>query len=98
MILSLDNIVKDEKGIELMKLFNLIFTIVFTVELGIKLFALGLKGYIKDPMNIFDCIIVIISWCELIFFEDTYNVSAFRSVRIFRAFRVLRMTKLIKSL
>ena len=44
-----------------MKLFNLIFTIVFTVELAIKLFALGLVDYIKDPMNIFDCIIVIIS-------------------------------------
>lgn len=44
-----------------MKLFNLIFTIIFTVELAIKLFALGLKGYVKDTMNIFDCIIVIIS-------------------------------------
>ena len=70
MILALDNIVQDDEGIELMKLFNLIFTIIFTVELAIKLFALGLKGYIKDTMNIFDCIIVIISWCELIFFED----------------------------
>ncbi len=44
-----------------MKTFNLIFTIIFTVELGIKLFALGLSGYIRDTMNVFDCIIVVIS-------------------------------------
>ncbi len=64
-VLALDNIVVDEDGISFMKMLNLIFTIIFTVEMGLKILGLGLAGYFRDNMNKFDCLIVIISLIEL---------------------------------
>lgn len=60
-ILAMNNIVKGEEAVELMNTLNLVFTIVFTVELGSKLFALGAKQHFKDTMNVLDCVVVIIS-------------------------------------
>jgi hypothetical protein len=80
--------------------FNLFFTIVFTVEMALKLFGLGFKskfykfcnylvlGYLSDTMNYLDGSVVFISLIELIFLgKGSSNFSAFRTVRIFR-FRV----------
>jgi hypothetical protein len=76
---------------------NYTFTIIFSVEMGIKLLALGVEGYLKDVMNCFDGSIVIISLVEIIFLSGTgKSNSAFKSVKIFRTFRVLRVTKLLR--
>jgi voltage-dependent calcium channel L type alpha-1D len=40
------------------ELLNFILTIIFTIEAGIKLYALGPKFYFKDSWNVFDFIIV----------------------------------------
>lgn len=78
---------------------NLTFTIIFTVEMGLKLMGYGVLGYLRDPMNVFDGSIVIISLVEIFFLQGGAKaVSAFRSVRIFRTFRVLRVTKLLRAL
>ena len=44
---------------------NLVLTAVFTLEMCLKLFGLGIKGYIHDRFNVFDCIIVLVSLVEL---------------------------------
>ena len=78
---------------------NLTFTIIFTSEMGIKLLGFGLRGYLRDAMNIFDGSIVLISLVEILFLGDgSKAISAFRTVRIFRTFRVLRVTKLLRAL
>ena len=65
----------------------------------LKMFGMGVSEYLKDKMNIFDCIIVSLSLFELFIFGNGGSaISAFRSVRIFRIFRVLRMTRLIREL
>ena len=46
---------------------NFTFTMIFTVEMVVKLIALGINGYIKDKMNVFDGLIVIVSLIELFF-------------------------------
>lgn len=46
---------------------NLFFTYVFIIEMSLKLFSFGVKGYTKDKMNIFDGLIVIISIVEMVF-------------------------------
>lgn len=67
--------------------------------MGLKLIGMGVIEYIRDTMNIFDGLIVIISLIEIGLMSGKKSAfSAFRSVRIFRAFRVLRVTKLIRSL
>jgi hypothetical protein len=79
---------------------NSAFTIIFTIDMILKILGLGIVSYIKDKMNLFDSIIVILSITELAILNNTQNsgISAFRSVRIFRTFRVLRVTRLIRSL
>ncbi|CAD8122811.1 unnamed protein product [Paramecium sonneborni] len=99
-ILGLDGLISEESNAFLVQ-FNFTFTILFTVELGLKMMALGAITYMKDTMNIFDALIVCLSLVELFILGGSNgksSLSAFRAVRIFRAFRVLRVTKLMKSL
>lgn len=79
--------------------FNNAFTIIFTIELGLKLMGMGVMDYLRDYMNVFDALIVAISLVDLIFLSGSgTSISAFKAIRIFRAFRVLRVTKLMRSL
>jgi hypothetical protein len=41
-------------------------TAVFTIEVVIKLWGFGFWDYIRDGFNVFDFIIVSISWAEII--------------------------------
>ena len=77
---------------------NLTFTIMFTIDMGLKLIGYGFRNYVADTMNCFDGSVVMLSLVELLFMSKGGSVSAFRSVRIFRTFRVLRVTRLIRSL
>ena len=96
--LSLDGLL-DSSEENLLNTFNQTFTIIFTIDMGLKVFAFGINEYLRDRMNIFDGLIVILSLIELtIFSGGSSAISAFRSVRVFRVFRVLRVTRLIRSL
>lgn len=45
---------------------NYIFTGLFTVEMVLKLFALGFFEYVADSFNLFDGVVVILSLVEII--------------------------------
>lgn len=62
---------------------------IFTVELAIKLYVYK-KGFFKDGWNIFDFIIVAISWVP--------TGGVFSSFRVFRILRTLRALRLITQL
>lgn len=64
----------------------------------LKIFGMGVMEYVKDRMNIFDAIIVMLSLVEIFIGSGGSAISAFRSIRIFRIFRVLRVTRLIRQL
>lgn len=49
---------------------NFIFTIIFAIEMLIKLIAFGIKGYFSDGMNYLDFIVVIYSFIDLIFLTN----------------------------
>ncbi len=62
----------------------------------LKIIVYNVAGYLKDPLNILDGIIVIISLVEIFFLSGRNQAaSAFKT---FRTFRVLRVTKLFKAL
>ena len=91
-ILSLDGLVdKNNKNLEL---FNIAFTYIFTVDMSLKIFGLGIREYIQDKMNIFDTAIVILSLIEHFVFGG--GGSAISSIRILRIFRVLRVSRVIR--
>uniref|UniRef100_A0A4W6F8G4 Voltage-dependent L-type calcium channel subunit alpha n=1 Tax=Lates calcarifer TaxID=8187 RepID=A0A4W6F8G4_LATCA len=74
---------------------NLIFTVLFTVEMILKLMAFKARGYFGDPWNVFDFIIVVGSVVDVILSEvDLCNSLEFPS-RSFRLFRVMRLVKLL---
>ncbi|MGH0186555.1 UNVERIFIED_CONTAM: hypothetical protein FKN15_022313 [Acipenser sinensis] len=50
-------------------IFNLIFTVLFTLEAVLKLMAFKAKGYFGDPWNVFDFLIVIGSVIDVIVSE-----------------------------
>jgi hypothetical protein len=95
-VLAIDGLVPDKDGY-ILDSFNFSFTIIFTVDMGLKLIGYSID-FFRDKMNIFDGMIVSLSLVELAFLKGSSGLSAFRSVRIFRVFRVLRVTRLIRSL
>uniref|UniRef100_A0AAQ4P5B8 Voltage-dependent L-type calcium channel subunit alpha n=1 Tax=Gasterosteus aculeatus aculeatus TaxID=481459 RepID=A0AAQ4P5B8_GASAC len=83
---------------------NLIFTVLFTVEMILKLMAFKARGYFGDPWNVFDFIIVIGSVVDVILSEvdETNPLQAIAasenasvSITFFRLFRVMRLVKLL---
>ena len=74
---------------------NIGFTVVYTVEMIIKLVAYK-SNYYQDGWNNFDFLIVVFAWVGLISqFVFSINVGALTTV--VRAFRILRVLKLIKK-
>lgn len=49
---------------DILEISNMVFTSLFSLEMLLKLLALGLFGYIKNPYNGFDSVIVIIRWAR----------------------------------
>lgn len=49
-----------EELTDVLEISNIVFTSMFVLEMGFMLLAFGLFGYIRNPYNIFDSIIVII--------------------------------------
>ena len=69
---------------------NLVFTFVFAIELAIKLAALGPVAYFVSKVNVFDCVIVLVSLAELGTGQSGLTVlRSFRLLRIFTALRAL---------
>lgn len=78
---------------------NDFFTWAFTVELLIKMCALGFKNYIRDNFNQFDCVVVILSLIDFTMgLVDTGNMSGQIGplLQAFRAFRLLRVIKVVR--
>ncbi|XP_077858700.1 voltage-dependent L-type calcium channel subunit alpha-1S isoform X3 [Macaca mulatta] len=75
---------------------NVAFTIIFTLEMILKLMAFKARGYFGDPWNVFDFLIVIGSIIDVILSEiDDPDESARISSAFFRLFRVMRLIKLL---
>uniref|UniRef100_A0A671W340 Voltage-dependent L-type calcium channel subunit alpha n=1 Tax=Sparus aurata TaxID=8175 RepID=A0A671W340_SPAAU len=86
-----------------MDLLNMIFTVVFTIEMIIKLLALRAHHYFIDPWNSFDALIVVGSVLDIAVSEfrgghgEGKGESGKVSITFFRLFRVLRLVKLLSK-
>jgi len=77
---------------------NLALTGFFTLEVGLKLFGLGFWEFVRDGWNLFDTLVVVVSYVEIILVTILGNDSGVAALRILRALRVLRLFKLFKYL
>ena len=76
LVLSMDGLFSDQNTLDLLAEFNLVFTIIFIVEMVIKIIGLTPKGYASDKMNLFDGLIVLLSIVELVMPTDTSDDTA----------------------
>ena len=83
---------------------NFAFTIIFFLELFLKLIALGPLGYVRDRFNLLDMFIVVVSMVELVSdmidFVGQGSVggsTGLQAFRLLRLFRVLRLVKLVSE-
>ncbi|XP_077426532.1 voltage-dependent T-type calcium channel subunit alpha-1H-like isoform X3 [Vanacampus margaritifer] len=76
---------------DILEISNMVFTSLFSLEMLLKVLALGLFGYIKNPYNGFDSTIVIISVWEIV-------GEAEGGLSVLRTFRLLRVLKLVRFL
>nr|CUU99045.1 hypothetical transcript [Hymenolepis microstoma] len=71
-----------------------VFLGLFLTEMKLKLFALGPVGYFHSSFNIFDCVVVLASFFEVIwqmkFPAESFGFSALRSIRLLRIFKFTR--------
>ena len=79
---------------------ELVFIGVFGLEMCIKIVAYGLllhpRSYLREPWNVFDALIVIISIISV--FTELGNISAMRLFRLLRPLRTISHIKQLKAL
>ncbi|XP_076333585.1 voltage-dependent calcium channel type D subunit alpha-1-like [Tachypleus tridentatus] len=73
---------------------NMVFTTVFALEFLLKLIAFNFKNYFGDAWNVFDFIIVLGSFIDIVYSEINPG-SNIISINFFRLFRVMRLIKLL---
>ncbi|XP_045146292.1 voltage-dependent T-type calcium channel subunit alpha-1I isoform X1 [Echinops telfairi] len=78
-----------EELTNVLEICNVVFTSMFALEMILKLAAFGLFDYLRNPYNIFDSIIVIISIWEIVGQADG-------GLSVLRTFRLLRVLKLVR--
>ncbi|KAJ7374231.1 hypothetical protein OS493_007307 [Desmophyllum pertusum] len=87
-----------EKSFErVLDLCNMVFTIIFVVEMIWKLIAFGPMTYVKSRWNVFDMVIVIASVAGYLT-ESGGSFSIFRSLRLFRVLNLAQSWKTMAKL
>ena len=98
-ILSVDHYGISASDAATLDAMNTVFTYFFLVELALRCIGIGYSDFLRDRMNYFDTIVVVLSVIELSIINGGGSaLSAFRAVRIFRIFRVLRVVRLLRYL
>lgn len=78
-------------------------TVLFVVEMILKHFAYGVKGYWRDGWNVLDGVVTIISLPALLTYftpalSDYSFIIAFRALRVFKLFRTARRFPNLKEI
>ncbi|VDN55695.1 unnamed protein product [Dracunculus medinensis] len=81
---------------------NLFFVVLFSMEMILKMYSLGLTTYTTSQFNRFDCFVVISSIIEfvLVYFDlmQPLGVSVLRSARLLRIFKVTKYWTSLRNL
>lgn len=74
---------------------NILFVVLFTTEMLVKMYALGFVNYLMSMFNRFDFFVVIASILEIGFVKaglmEPLGVSVLRSARLLRIFKVTKL-------
>ena len=71
---------------------NMVFTVLFTLEMFAKIGGLTLSKYLQSPFNIFDMIVITAGIIEVVSGIDNGSLSILRSFRCLRVFMVIKIS------
>ncbi|XP_050671809.1 muscle calcium channel subunit alpha-1-like isoform X1 [Leptidea sinapis] len=81
---------------------NYLFVVLFTMEMLVKMYALGIQGYFVSLFNRFDCFVMVCSILELaLTISGTIpqlGISVLRCVRLLRVFKVTKYWRSLSNL
>ena len=80
---------------------GLIFISIFFIEMCLKFYALGWKGYVKSSFNVFDAIVVCGGIIEMILYYTmnvTLGISVLRALKLLKLFKFTRYWNSLKNL
>ncbi|XP_061380425.1 muscle calcium channel subunit alpha-1 isoform X2 [Danaus plexippus] len=81
---------------------NAMFVALFTLEMLVKMYSLGLQGYFVSLFNRFDCFVVVGSISEMVLTKTEVmpplGVSVLRCVRLLRVFKVTKYWRSLSNL
>jgi hypothetical protein len=101
-ILSTEKYPQDPKIMQIQEISNLVFYVIFLVEMFLKLAAVGIKEYFSDSFNSFDSFIIFVSTVDVVFSytvsSESKEAAAITALRIFRLLRVFKLVKAWKKL
>ncbi|XP_074525801.1 voltage-dependent T-type calcium channel subunit alpha-1H-like [Halichoeres trimaculatus] len=82
---------------QLTEYFSYVFTVVFSIEILLKLVAFGVRRFLKDRLNLLDLGILLISLVSII--SNNLNLTDRISINpnILRIFRVLSLAQVLKA-
>ena len=78
---------------------SFVFTLLFVLEMAVKLVGLGVRGYLSDRVNVFDGVIVVINVVEVVVSSahtgSPWAVTECATGLNFSVFRALRLVRLL---
>lgn len=77
---------------------NFIFTICFVVELVLRIIATDITKFFVVPFNVLDSAIVVVSVSEFFYHGASSALSSFRTLRVFRTFKLLNRWESLQQL
>ncbi|OMJ67420.1 hypothetical protein SteCoe_35430 [Stentor coeruleus] len=72
---------------------NIVFVIIFAIEMVLKIIGLGPGFYFADSWNRFDFLVTVLSIFAMLPLDAFGNATVFRSFRILRLFRLVKIYK-----
>uniref|UniRef100_A0A8C8SR22 Voltage-dependent P/Q-type calcium channel subunit alpha n=1 Tax=Pelusios castaneus TaxID=367368 RepID=A0A8C8SR22_9SAUR len=78
---------------EVLKMFNHVFTSLFSLECLLKIMAFGVLNYFRDAWNIFDFVTVLGSITDILVTEFWNNFINLSFLRLFRAARLIKLLR-----
>lgn len=81
---------------------NIVFVALFTLEMLLKMYSLGIRGYFMSLFNRFDCFVVFGSIIEILLTKyeimPPLGLSVMRCIRLLRVFKVTRYWRSLSNL
>uniref|UniRef100_A0A674K4V9 Voltage-dependent P/Q-type calcium channel subunit alpha n=1 Tax=Terrapene triunguis TaxID=2587831 RepID=A0A674K4V9_9SAUR len=78
---------------DVLKMFNHVFTSLFSLECLLKIMAFGVLNYFRDAWNIFDFVTVLGSITDILVTEFGNNFINLSFLRLFRAARLIKLLR-----